>query len=94
MTAPEFPVDRGFPEPSQATTALALGVIGLVVQILAPFAMLVATREIAGIESVRRDPDGLQTAQTARVLGIIGVCILGLELLAVVLLLGFLRVSF
>ena len=92
MSAPQFPTDHGYPEESQATTALVLGILGVVSTILAPFAWVVANRELEGIRSGRRSPEGQQLASTARILGIIGTVLLGLGLLFVVFALGILGI--
>ena len=76
LSTPQFPTDRGYPEPSQSTTALVLGILGIPIQILGPIAWYVATREITAIREGRRDPEGLQLAMTARILGIVGTVIL------------------
>ena len=85
MTTPQFPTDRGYPEPSQSTTALVLGILGIPIQILGPIAWYVATREITAIREGRRDPEGLQLATTARILGIVGTVILVGGILLVIL---------
>ncbi|HLV90874.1 MAG: hypothetical protein J5I28_02770 [Acidimicrobiales bacterium] len=90
MTELQFPSDRGYPEPSQASTALALGIIGLFAQILAPFAWVMAQREITAIQEGRRDPVNLQTAQTARILGIVGCCVAVVGVIVIVILVSLL----
>lgn len=94
MTAPQFPSDHGYPEPSQATTALVLGIVGILMTILAPFAWMVASREIVAINAGRRDPDNLQTAMTARILGMIGTALMVAGLLVLIIVIGFLGVRF
>lgn len=97
MTAPQFPTDRGYPEPSQATTALVLGILGIPMSILAPFAWITASREIAAIHEGRRDPEGLQLATTARILGIIGTVLMAaglIVLFVLVVLIGAARFAF
>lgn len=74
-----------YPEQSQATTVLILGILGLVVcGICAPFAWVMGNREIEGIDAGRRPPDNRQTAKIGQILGIIGTAIIGLTLLLVV----------
>ncbi len=94
MSAPQFPSDHGFPEQSQATTALVLGILGLMMQILAPLAWVTANREIEAIHAGRRSPEGLQLASTARTLGIIGTVILGVGLLILVFVIAVLGARF
>lgn len=84
MSAPQFPTDHGYPEESQATMALVLGILGVMTTVLAPIAWIIANREIEGIQAGRRSPEGMQLASTARILGIVGSV---LFLLAFVLLL-------
>ena len=68
-----------FPESSQATTALVLGILGLVVcGILGPFAWHIGHQEITAIDAGRREPGNRGTAQAGRVLGIISSLILAL----------------
>lgn len=87
MAHPEFPADQDrYPEASQATTAVTLGILGIFFTILAPVALWLASRELEAIDSGRRSPDNRGTAKTARVLGIIGTSLLGLELLLSILL--------
>jgi hypothetical protein len=94
MTSPQFPTDHGYPEPSQATTALVLGILGIPVQIIGPIAWAVASREIAAIHEGRRDPEGLQLATTARILGIIGTVLLVAGLVVAIVILAFFRSMF
>lgn len=74
MSTPQFPTEvPQYPEPSQATTALVFGILGLVLcGVLAPFAWVMGNRELAGIDSGLRDPANRGTAKASQVLGIIG----------------------
>lgn len=45
-----------YPEESEATTALVLGVLSLFVPLLAPFAWYYGAREVNAIDANRRDP--------------------------------------
>ncbi len=94
MTAPQFPSDHGYPEESQATTALVLGILGVMTTILAPIAWFIANREIEAIHSGRRSPEGLQLASTARILGIVGTVLLGVGILVLILLWGLIGMTF
>jgi hypothetical protein len=86
MTVPEFPTEHRYPEESQASNALVLGVVGILIQIVAPFALWMAMKELQAIEEGRRDPEGASTARTARVLGI---CLFAVGFIVVLLILGF-----
>jgi hypothetical protein len=80
-----------YPEPSQATLALVLGILSLVLcQPLGPFAWWIGQAELAGIDAGRRPPENRQTANAGRILGIIGTVLLalGVLFLAGILLLG------
>lgn len=71
-----------YPEPSQATTTLVLGILGIVIcSILAPIAWSMGNRELAAIDSGRRPPENRGTANAGRILGIIGTVLLGLGLI-------------
>jgi hypothetical protein len=89
MAASQFPSDSGYPEASQATTALVLGILGIPFTILAPIAWWVSSQEIAAIHAGRRSPENLSLANTGRILGIIGTVLLaGGLILATILILG------
>ena len=71
MTQP--PAAPQYPETSQSTTALVLGILGVVgCLITAPFAWYMGTKEVAAIDQGRRDPTNRGMAQAAKVLGIVG----------------------
>lgn len=84
MTLPEFPDERrpAYPEPSQATTVLVLGIVGLIFSITAPVAWILGNQEMRAIDEGRRDPANAGTANIGRILGIIGTVLLVLGLLA------------
>lgn len=88
MSSPQFPADHGYPEESQATTALVLGILGVMTTILAPIAWVIASREIEAIHAGRRSPEGMQLASTARILGMVGTVLLALGLLVAILLIA------
>lgn len=80
-----------YPEASQATLALVLGILSLVLcQPLGPFAWWVGQTELNGIDAGRRPPENRQTANAGRILGIVGTVLLalGIVFLAGILLLG------
>jgi hypothetical protein len=69
------------PEQSQAKTGLILGIIGLVCcWVLAPFAWWMSRKEVLAIDAGRRPPENRGTAQTGKVLGIIGTIVLALSI--------------
>jgi len=66
-----------YPEDSQATTVLVLGILGLVLcQFLGPFAWSMGNKELAAIDAGRRPPENRGTAQAGKVLGIIATVLL------------------
>jgi hypothetical protein len=83
--------DQYYPEDSQATTVLVLGILSLVLcQVLGPFAWVMGNNELAGIDAGRRPPQNRGTAQAGRILGIIStvLMIIGFAFLFVVLFIG------
>ncbi len=84
MTLPEFPHEKraAYPEASQATTVLVLGIVGIIFPIVAPIAWILARQELRAIEEGRRDPANASTANTGKILGIVGTVLLILGLLA------------
>jgi uncharacterized membrane protein YjgN (DUF898 family) len=87
-TPPQFPSEGGaYPEQSQATTVLVLGILGIVIcGILAPFAWSMANKELQAIDAGRRAPENRSTANAGRILGIIGTVLLGIGLILILLL--------
>lgn len=91
MTTAQPGPNQMYPEQSQATTALVLGILGLVLcQILAPFAWYIGNKEVDAIDAGRRPPENRGTGNAGRILGIIGsvLLILGLLVGALILFLG------
>jgi len=84
---PQFPSESSaYPEASQATTVLVLGILGLVVcQILGPFAWVMGNKELEAIDAGRRAPENRGTANAGRILGIIATVLLAVTLVAIVL---------
>lgn len=79
-----------YPEASQATLALVLGILSLVLcQPLGPFAWWVGRQEMAAIDAGRRPPENRSTANTGRILGIVGTVLLALAVLFLVGILTF-----
>jgi uncharacterized membrane protein YjgN (DUF898 family) len=85
---PQFPSESGaYPESSQATTVLVLGILGVVVcGILAPIAWAMGNTELEAIDSGRRPPENRGTANAGRILGIIGTVLLAIGIIFVILL--------
>ena len=75
-----------YPERSQATTALVLGIVGLFFTVVAPFAWKFDHDELKAIDDGRRSPDGRGMATAGRILGIIGTVFLAVGVLALILL--------
>jgi hypothetical protein len=90
MTDQQFPSDPGrYPEPSQATTILILGILSIVLCApMGPFAWVMGNRELEAIDSGRRPPENRGTANAGKILGIIGsvFLILGLVFLVIFIL--------
>lgn len=73
MSQPQFPSESGaYPESSQATTVLVLGIIGIVLcQLLGPVAWVMGNNELQAIDAGRRPPENRGTANAGKILGII-----------------------
>ena len=87
MTEQQFPTDPNqYPESSQATTVLVLGILGLVIcGVLAPIAWVMGNNELEAIDSGRRPPQQRGTANAGRILGIIGTVLLGIGIVFLIL---------
>jgi hypothetical protein len=82
MTAPN---NQMYPEQSQATTALVLGILSIVVcQLLGPFAWQMGVKELQAIDAGRRPPENRSNANAGKILGIIGTALLAIGLLAII----------
>lgn len=93
---PQFPQESGaYPEASQATTILVLGIIGIVLcQLLGPIAWVMGNNELQAIDAGRRAPENRGTANAGRILGIIGTVLMALGILAAIFLfIGFFSLS-
>ena len=82
-----FPQEStAYTEASQASTALVLGIVGLVCcQVLGIVAWVMANNELEGIKAGRRNPQNEGTATAARIIGIIGTVLLGLGIIALII---------
>jgi uncharacterized membrane protein YjgN (DUF898 family) len=76
-----------YPEASQATTVLVLGILGVVLcQILGPFAWSMGNKELQAIDAGRRPPENRGTANAGRILGIVSTVLLAIGIVIIVLL--------
>lgn len=83
-----------YPESSESTTALVLGILGIVVcGILGPFAWSIGNREVRAIDEGRRDPANRGSATAGKILGIVGTVFLGLGVIVGILVLLFVVVA-
>jgi len=83
-----------YPEGSESSTALVLGILGIVVcGILGPFAWYIGNREVSAIDEGRRDPSNRGSANAGRVLGIVGTVFLGVAIVVGVFFLLFVVVA-
>ncbi len=95
MSDVQFPTDPNqYPEQSQATTILVMGILGLIIcGILAPFAWVMGNKELTAIDSGLRSPENRSTANAGRILGIIGTVLLGIGLVVAVIFFLFIFVA-
>jgi TRAP-type C4-dicarboxylate transport system permease small subunit len=76
----------GYPQKSQATTALVLGILGIVCcGVLAPIAWYLGQQELNNIRAGRVPPANEGMARAGQILGIIGTIFLGLAILFLLL---------
>jgi ABC-type Fe3+ transport system permease subunit len=81
VTTPPGP----YPEDSQATVALVLGILSIVcIQPLGIAAWIMGNSEIKAIDQGRRPPENRGTAVAAKVCGIIGLALLVLIIIAII----------
>ncbi len=79
-----------YPEQSQATTALVLGILGIVIcGLLAPFAWYIGNKEVQAIDEGLRPPENRGTANAGKILGIIGTVLLAIGVIIGVIFLLF-----
>jgi len=80
------------PKHPQATTALVLGILGIAAcGIVAPIAWSIGGKAVREIEANPAAYSGHGEANAGRILGIVGTCIFGFSILAVI---GMLSLSF
>lgn len=84
---PQFPAESGaYPEASQATTILVLGILGIVIcQFLAPVAWVMGSNELQAIDAGRRNPENRGTANAGRILGVIGTVLMAIVIVILIL---------
>lgn len=84
---PQFPSESGaYPEASQATTVLVLGILGVVLcQLLGPVAWVMGNNELQAIDAGRRAPENRGTANAGRILGIIATVLIAIGILFAIL---------
>ena len=77
--------EQQYPEQSQATTALVLGIVGLVVcWFLGPVAWWIGRKEVKAIDAGRRPPENRGSARAGEILGIVGTVVLVLAIPAAI----------
>ena len=67
-----------YPESSNATLVLVLGIVGLFFNILSPVAWYLGNEEVKAIDGGRRAPENRSVANAGRILGIIGTVLLAI----------------
>lgn len=92
---PGFPTDPNqYPEASQATTILVLGILGVIVcGVLAPIAWVMGNTELEAIDSGRRPPENRGTANAGRILGIIGTVLLVVGIIVLIIVFGIVGIA-
>ena len=79
------PVQSPYPEPSQATTILVLGILSIVCcGLLGIAAWVMGNNELKAIDEGRRPPENRGTANAGRICGIVGVVLTALGLVLAV----------
>jgi len=78
--------DHQYPEQSQATTALVLGIVGLVIcWFLGPVAWWIGRKEVKAIDAGSRPPENRGSARAGQILGIIATVVLILAIPAAII---------
>ena len=84
-----FPSQSPYPEQSQATTALVLGILSIVCCGLAGIAAwVIGNNELKAIDEGRRPPENRGTANAGRICGIVGVALFALGCIFALLLIA------
>ena len=83
------PVQSPYPEQSQATTILVLGILGIVCSCfpLGIVAWIMGNNELTAIEEGRRPPENRGTASAGRICGIVSIALSAIGLVLTILLL-------
>ena len=77
-----FPQSSAYPEQSQATTILVLGILGIICcGPLGIAAWIMGNNELAAIDAGRRNPEGRSTANAGRIMGIVAAVLMILGVL-------------
>lgn len=86
---PAQPAPQYAPDHPKATTALVLGILGVVLcQVLGPFAWWMGKRTVREIDASNGMVGGRGAANAGYILGVIGTVLLALSVLAAILVLG------
>ncbi len=86
--------DQQYPEPSQATTALVLGIVGVILcGLLSPFAWWMGRKEVRAIDAGQRPPENRGNARIGQILGIIGTGILVLAIASAILAISLVNIA-
>lgn len=92
-----FPTAASYPEQSQATTILVMGILGLIC--CAPLgiaAWIMGNKEVEAIDAGRRNPENRGTANAGRIIGIVATALFGIGILVFIasLIFGFAFIPF
>ncbi len=69
-------------QPHRGVLILVLGILGIVTcTVIGPIAWVMANRDLEEIDTGRMDPEGRDMTNIGRILGIVGTCLLGAQLL-------------
>lgn len=86
--------DQHHTEPSHATTAIVLGIVGMMLcGLLSPIAWWMGRKEVRAIDAGQRPPENRGMARTAHILGIIGTGILVLAIASAILVIAIVDIA-
>ena len=91
------PIQSPYPEQSQATTILVLGILGIVCSCfpLGIFAWIMGNNELRAIDEGRRPPENRGTANAGRICGIVSIALAAVGILfSILVIAGSLTVPF